>query len=288
MVRRILVPLDGSRRAENALPFAQRLALLFAAELHLLRVNEAVPHGSDRLTLDSEEEVVRYLERIRTQLESSGVRVRWDRAMGAAHEAIETYVRGFAIDLVAMATHGAGKGAAQGFGSVALKCLRVLTVPMYIIRAGDDAVGNLAVAPRPPERILVPLDGSPLAQGILTELEPFLKACDAEVRLLRVVPFNTILRQRYPGVPEAALEEAQAYVTGVAANLRDRGVRAGEPRTVRGDPAAEITKAAQEGVDLVAMCTHGRSGFSRWFFGSVAEKVLAVVRSPMLLMRARG
>ncbi len=287
--RKILVPLDGSALAENALPFAETLASLFEAELHLLRVNEPLAFGENRLTAVTEEEVVRYLEQIRARLEARGVRVRWDRAMGSAHEAIQTYVRGCAIDLVAMATHGAGGSTAHGFGSVALKCLRTLDLPLYLVRSSERARPAPAAPPRRPERILVPLDGSELAEEILTRLETLLHRYDAEVRLIRIVPSNTMMRSRHGGAATDATREAAGYLAKTSQGLQSRGVKTGPPISLHGDPADEILRAASDlHADLVAMCTHGRSGFSRWFFGSVAEKVLAAARAPMLIVRARG
>lgn len=288
MIRKILVPLDGSFFAESALPFAENLAKIFDAELHLLRVNEQVPHEGRVTTLFPEEEIAQDLERLRHLLSARGVRVRWDMATGFAHEAIDTYVRGIDIDLVAMATHGAGAGLAHGLGSVALKCVRMLSIPMYLIRPDGSRVPDLRLPPPRIERILIPLDGSIVAQGILAEIDPFLRRIDAEVRLMRVVPFNTFLQRRHGPAADLHQEEARNYLEAMTTQQRDRMVRTGAPIVARGEPAAEIARAAQEwGAQLIAMTTHGRSGASRLFFGSVAEKLLGAVSSPVLLVRAR-
>ncbi len=289
MYRRILVPLDGSRYAENALPFAERLAHLFEAEVHLLRVAESVAAGAGvDLKLSSEEETAQYLETLRRILESRGGRVRWDMAAGPAHEAIETYVRGTAIDLVAMATHGASGRPGHGFGSVAHKCLRVLSTPMFLVRIQEGGVPDVSLPPGKFERILIPLDGSPTAEVILKEVGEFLRRCDAEVRLLHVVPMNTILRTRFGGPAKKLTEEGKVYLDRLTATLKERGVRAGEPVLRQGEPSVEIQKAAAEWrADLVAMTTHGRSGFRALFFGGTTEKVLHSVPSPLLLVRVR-
>lgn len=288
MYRKILVPLDGSLFAESALPFAESLSRLFDAELHLLRVHEGIPYGGKLLSSVPEEEISRDLERLRLLLAGRGARVRWDMATGNAHEAIDTYVRGFGIDLVAMATHGAGAGLSHGLGSVALKCVRMLSVPMYLVRPDGAGAPDLTKTPARIERILIPLDGSMLAQGILAEIDPFLRRVDAEVRLIRVIPFNTMLHRRYGAESERMEQEARSYLDGVTATHRDRMVRMGDPIVARGEPATEILRAAQEwSAPLIAMTTHGRTGVSRLFFGSVAEKVIGVARGAVLLVRAK-
>ena len=143
------------------------------------------------------------------------------------------------------------------------------------------------------QRILVPLDGSPLAEGIMPFVTDIAGPLDMTVILLRVVP---------PVIPEEplvgsralmqALEgkgaEARAYLAAIAEDLWRRGVRA-ESRIRYGFPAAEIVAAGREmGADLIAMTTHGRTGFKRLIYGSIAEAVLREADSPVLLMRLSG
>ena len=140
------------------------------------------------------------------------------------------------------------------------------------------------------KRVLVPLDGSRLAEGILPLVLLITGPLDLEVVLVRVVP--PIPPQTLEGtgpfmvdVVATRLEEAREYLAGVAANLRKRGVRViTEART--GEPVTELVAAAREpGADLIAMTTHGRSGFGRLLFGSVAEAVLRQAKVPVLMMR---
>lgn len=288
MFKKILVPLDGSIFAESALPFAEHLAKLFGAEVHLLRVRESITFQDRSLAVASEEDLAADLERLRKLLAGRGVNVRWDMATGAPHEAIDTYVRGFAVDLVAMATHGAGASVTHGLGSVAIKCMRMLNIPLYMIRPEGSRIPDLQQEPAPLRRVLIPLDGSMVAQGMLADIDPFLRRVDAEVRLIRVVPLNTLMQTRYRAESGRMVEEARRYLDDISAVYRNQGVRMGEPLVPRGEAATEILRAAREwDAELIAMTTHGRGGVSRLFFGSVAEKVLSTARAPVLLVRAR-
>lgn len=137
-------------------------------------------------------------------------------------------------------------------------------------------------------RILVPLDGSALAEAVLPRVTELAKSLGAEVLLLRVA-----IAHVFPGVDPTEEEVrvvrgAEEYVEAMAGKLAEKGipVRA----AVRyGKPAAEIIEhiAANE-VDLVAMSTHGRSGLSRLVMGSVAEEVVRNAEVPVLLWRASG
>jgi nucleotide-binding universal stress UspA family protein len=138
------------------------------------------------------------------------------------------------------------------------------------------------------KKILVPLDGSTLAEAILPQVTELAKAIEAEVLLLRVA-----LAHVFPGVDPAeeevrVIRAAEAYVEALAGKLAEKGVRV---RTaVRyGKSAPEIIDhiAANE-VTLVAMSTHGRSGLSRLVMGSVAEEVVRNAGVPVLLVRAPG
>jgi nucleotide-binding universal stress UspA family protein len=140
------------------------------------------------------------------------------------------------------------------------------------------------------KRALVPLDGSPLAEGILPFILQIAGPLDLEVVLVYVVrPIapQAIEGTRHFTVDDAAarLKEAREYLAPVAADLRERGVRVTTDARY-GEPVAEIVAAAREtGADLIAMTTHGRSGFGRLVFGSVAEAVLRQAEMPVLMMR---
>jgi nucleotide-binding universal stress UspA family protein len=138
--------------------------------------------------------------------------------------------------------------------------------------------------------VLIPLDGSPLAEGIIPFVIDIAGPLDVRVILLRVVP---------PAIPEEPLMGPRAlmkdletkmmaardYLTAIGEDLWRRGVRA-QSRVRSGFPAAEIVAARREtDADLIAMTTHGRTGFKRLIYGSIAAAVLRDADSPVLLMR---
>jgi nucleotide-binding universal stress UspA family protein len=138
--------------------------------------------------------------------------------------------------------------------------------------------------------VVVPLDGSPLAEAIVPFIVDIAGPLDLEVTLVRVVqpiPPQVLEGSRHVLIEDipSRLAEAGAYLEGAAARLESRGIRV---RTAvrRGDPVIEIVSATKDaGADLIAMTTHGRSGFGRLLFGSVAEAVLRQAEIPVFLMR---
>lgn len=144
------------------------------------------------------------------------------------------------------------------------------------------------------KRILVPLDGSPLAEAALPHAEQLALQFDANVVLLRVVvsPYaivapDLVLAGYDPNQPE--LEgQAEQYLQGIVGRLAAKGIRA---KTLHADgPVAEaiLECAGSEKVDLIVMSTHGRGGVSRWVYGSVADRVLQASACPILLIRVSG
>lgn len=140
------------------------------------------------------------------------------------------------------------------------------------------------------KRLLVPLDGSKTAEAIVPFVLEIAGPLDIEVVLLRVVvpiPPSVVEGTRQVVVEDVETRQAEAetYLSGLAGELRDRGVRV-RTEVRRGDPVTEIASAARElEADLIAMTTHGRSGLGRLLFGSVAEAVLRTTELPVLMMR---
>jgi nucleotide-binding universal stress UspA family protein len=131
------------------------------------------------------------------------------------------------------------------------------------------------------ERILIPLDGSRLAAAVVPVAEALARDHEAEILLLRA-----LTARRSPDEEAEVQAEAEAYLAGVAEELRRRGLPAVEWRVWYNDPAQAIVDAATSNqVDLVTMATHGRSGLGRLFLGSVAESVVRRAPVPVLLVR---
>jgi nucleotide-binding universal stress UspA family protein len=141
------------------------------------------------------------------------------------------------------------------------------------------------------KRALVPLDGSVVAETVIPFLLEIAGPLDMEVVLLRVnQPVAPIVIEGARSVQVEDLEarriDAEEYLAPIAVELRAKGIRV-DTRVHRGLPAEEIAAAAkEEGADLIAMSTHGRSGLGRLLFGSVAEAVLRHSDVPVFLMRA--
>jgi nucleotide-binding universal stress UspA family protein len=140
------------------------------------------------------------------------------------------------------------------------------------------------------KRVLVALDGSPVAETIIPFILDIAGPLDLEVILLRVLqplPPVVVDGAAYVPVEDPVAEriDAQEYLAPVAIELRNKGVRA-TTEVRSGDPAQEIVAAAREaGADLIAMSTHGRGGLGRLIFGSVAEAVLREAEIPVFLLR---
>jgi len=152
------------------------------------------------------------------------------------------------------------------------------------------------------ERILIPLDGSqvgesalPYVEDLLSKLSPEVKVEVTLLQVLRPVQPHVVSGYEVPNIAytEKEMEETKKkaidYLNKVGETLRGKGATV-TARVGVGDASDEIAKAAEEiNADLIAMSTHGRSGLSRWAFGSVTDKVLRRGgRAPILTVRAPG
>jgi nucleotide-binding universal stress UspA family protein len=139
---------------------------------------------------------------------------------------------------------------------------------------------------------LVPLDGSELAKKALDHAEKLAKTFDAEIILFQVVPLMPIYGALEFVMPfivdEKEKEVAERYLTNLAEEMKTRGDKVTAIVKTGQQVAMEIIDFAKEsGVDLIVMCTHGRSGITRWFLGSVARKVLTRAETPILLIHLK-
>jgi nucleotide-binding universal stress UspA family protein len=146
-------------------------------------------------------------------------------------------------------------------------------------------------------KILVPLDGSELAERVLPHVEPLARCMDAEVILFRVPIYAYEAAHVVSGIPTyatkplpeeraAAIKEAHDYLERVKQDLEKSGLRVSTALKEGATSASIIEFARSENVDLIAMSTHGRTGLRRAIFGSVAEDVLRNTGKPVLLIRA--
>lgn len=289
----IIVPLDGSPLAEQALAPARALAATTHARLVLVRAVPFALSGERKETAGHAAltEAQAYLHGLSRQLEDEGLAVRSDLLPGSPAQAILFSAQTHRADLIAMSTHGTS-GIQQAFlGSVANAVLRHSECPVLLTRAS-----NTPQAPAAPPRILVPLDGSPLSEASLAYLTSEHLVDSAKVYLLRVVeppalsamplvsPMATAdLFTRIGQETNEERKEAEAYLTSLGERYLHG--RQWEARVVLGYTSEEIVR--QAGVveaTLITMATAGRHGFERLLYGSVAGRVLRKATMPVLLV----
>ncbi len=297
MYRKILVPLDGSATAEAVLPYAEAFAAGFNTSVELLSVidigamtthlaPDKVRH-LDSIIAAEETNCADYLKNVAKRFSHSPTECRMVR--GTAAQTILESTSQDRDTLIAMATHGRSGAKRWLLGSVAEKVLRGTTNPMFLVRA--------AAAKTSPERIInslvVPLDGSPLAEKILPTVCRWARALDLEVTLIRAFEFparayvtsETYLPD-YDAFRDQARRDAAAYLKEKEDFLVGEGVRTVTVLTIEGAAANEIISYAQTAPGaVIAMSTHGRSGVQRWILGSVTEKIVRHADDPVLVVR---
>jgi nucleotide-binding universal stress UspA family protein len=292
MYNRILVPLDGSQLAEQALPYVRLLAKGIKCHTELLQVIEYSPAPAHprQVTANLTAEAQTYLKKAATSLKGSGLTVSYLVHHGDPASDIVTEAETEPGTLIAMATHGRSGLARWMLGSVTDKVLHAAANPLLVVRAGEPE-GTIAEAKL--ENIIVPLDESLLAEQVLPHAVYLARTMGLRIILLRVTP-DAGDYYRYmeytPGNFEDFAQfidgQAMEYLHKVGQRLREQGVPLIEERLMHGHPATAIVDLAREmRHSLVAMTTHGRSGVGRWLLGSVADRVVRHSPGPVLMVR---
>lgn len=301
--RSILVPLDGSELATQALPVATTIIQQSGGKLRLALVHEHPAVPLDAMTakaltaLDQSGHKAEraYLRRMQAQLREDGIRVSSAvTLMGMVGPALVTYVRDLGIDLVVMATHGRGGIRRVWLGSTADYLVRHLEIPVLLVR--PESARPMEIPRRGTGQILVPLDGSPLAEQALEPALELARVWDADVRLLQVVqpvlatdPMTPVPSPYDEELTVMARTKAQNYLDQVVQRLNRAGVRTTGSAEIGWRPADSILEAARS--DLVVMLvvsTHGRGGLRRVVLGSVADKLVRGAEVPVLVRRPAG
>ncbi|MGZ8485858.1 MAG: universal stress protein [Candidatus Binatia bacterium] len=297
MYKKILVPLDGSATAEAVLPYVEAFAAGFKTSVELLSVidigamtTHVAPdkvRKMDGIIVAEEKKCAEYLANVAKRFSHAATECRMIR--GTPAETILESTRQERDTLIAMATHGRSGAKRWLLGSVAEKVLRGTTHPLFLVRA--------AAAKKSPQRIInslvVPLDGSPLAEQILPTVCRWARALDVEVTLIRAFEFparayvsSEAYLPDYDEMREDARREAAAYLKEKEDFLVGNGVRTVSILTIEGAAANEIISYAQTAPGaVIAMSTHGRSGIQRWILGSVTEKIVRHADDPVLVVR---
>ncbi len=302
LIDHILVPLDGSQLAEQAIPYSEALVAP-GGKITLFRV---IPHGEaiqDPIggLLMSEQEV---LTRYRVQAGQESVTAMERRAKpgapnmevviepGDAAEEILRAARERGIGMIVMASKGRGAFGRLALGSVTDRVARTADVPVLIIRP-DDALPDLSLPIL--KRLIVPIDGSERSLEAVPTAEILAQRLQASVHLVTIVDFGkaapsalaygaAFSQELYDEVMGDIEREARNVLETCATGLDARGVVTTWEITT-GTPAGALIEVASPG-DLIVMTTHGRGGVKRWLLGSVAEKLVRHSPVPLVIVPA--
>jgi nucleotide-binding universal stress UspA family protein len=314
MFSKILVPLDGSERAERALVVAGRLARASHGSVILLRVVNDIADTSALLAtaplpstdyLDRDEREARqYLDEAAMSDALRGVVVEKRVGFGITAEVILDSAAAWRVDAVVLCSHGRTGLSRWALGSVAQQVVRRSTVPTVLLRERGGLPIEEKEAGAPAFRMLVPLDGSELAEAALEPAIAFgalISAPDKfEARLVRVIPF--IRTPDYDALREQAALEANTYLEHVAHQIStypggelaqvstgivyDLDTAAALARLAEGG-AGVVGTAGVDGCDMIAMATHGRTGLALLAMGSITDRTLTATVLPALIVRPK-
>jgi len=317
MFKRILVPLDGSTRAESAVPIAARIARASGGSVILLQV-AAIPIELETEKKPSEiysqtafdkgvADTKSYLEGVAKSDVLKDIKTETGAVTGAIAPSILSAIQTLHADLVVMCSHGFTGFKRWALGSVAQKLAPHSPVPVLILRDGGVVP---TTATQQPMCAFVPLDGSPLSESALEPAAQLVTAlapsAQKAIHLVRVVDipssygkFRSTVDEHYDaGVRAEAKVEYDAYLNTVAkrfteGDLATYNLSVTTSVPIDMDVAEAIVQATEKdegaelsGYDLIVMATHGRGGVQRWVLGSVAERVLHTTKVPLLIVHS--
>lgn len=291
LYNKILVPLDGSTLSEGVLPYVRSMARAFHLSVELLRVNDPAQQSAQLPAVN----VAEYLERIAASLSgiadvNCAVEQGYPAAVIVDRAAVQSGT------LIAMATRGYSGPQRWLLGSIAEKALRATKSHLLLVRpTGGDTGGEARW-----NTVLVPLDGSELAEKVLptvTDLTACLKLEAVLVHVLIRFYFGLpdtllpVFGGNFPNQPELWAEvsaDASRYLSEKVEQLRATGL----PRVssllieegAEGAAAAIIELARKTADNLLIMSTHGRSGMRRWLLGSVTQRVVRHTSDPVIVI----
>ncbi|MGB8348013.1 MAG: universal stress protein [Ktedonobacteraceae bacterium] len=320
MFQRILVPLDGSLRAERALPVAARLAHAAHGTVVLLRVVAMPvdyvaymmpPVASIEDVIDTDlSEAASYLNHVAQSPILKDISVEKKAIFGAVADTILSVAESSDIDLVIICSHGYTGLTRWALGSVAEKVVHHAPMPVLLLHEGGPVPGAPHLDAVRPLCVLVPLDGSVLAKAAIEPAAELISAlaapAQAKLHFTRVVQTTPTEAQ---GVKheesEYRLHNARKYLETAVGHVREGLVAPIVAKlqlatswsvAIENDVAGAIIRVAENGedvkgvgvpggCDVIALATHGRSGFQRWALGSVTERVLHATKLPVLIVR---
>jgi nucleotide-binding universal stress UspA family protein len=299
MFKRMLVLLDGSKIAEVVFSYARELAGRLNLNIDLLHVCTAeeaqqlpmrqayIEHMAETLIAQSKE--IQSKNNIKPG--EKDIEARAKVAVGYPAEEILKYTDENKIDIIMLATHGRSGIRRWGLGSVADKVIHEANVPIWLVPAylhEGILYDNL-----PRRSILVPLDGSKLAETVIPHVIALTRQRGEETEIMLVTvtkPISVKMSEDEQSLIRESITSlkthSELYLGKIAKQFEDAGLKVNVEQLI-GDPAEEIVRyAATYKPRVIVMSTHGRSGFSRFVFGSVTENVLhRLQKTPVLLVR---
>lgn len=300
MVNRIVVPLDGSETAERSLPYATYLAQQLDAEVRIISVVEVPVEFTSWVaapTVSSAHEIDYWIEAREEYLKGviatlEGINVSSQVSLGAPSSAVVEEAGATGSSIIVMSSHGRTGFRRLVLGSVAARIVRMAKCPTVLVPAHDEE----PIAAPGLSKIVVGVDGSDFARSALDIAIDSL-GFSGSLRLVRVVEAPAVAAPNismggasmidYNIIVEymdAARTEAEHELESVVDDLKSRGIDA--DWVIReGNIADEIRAVARDyGADMIALASHGRGGFRRFFIGSVAESLLAEIHRPLFLV----
>ncbi len=306
MFERILIPLDGSEMAEMALPYGEELASKLGSEIILYHVyGHELQHQkqSPQIYLDTVAETVK-------QNLINEVKVTTKTQTGEPAGNICNLVDKNKIDLIIMTSIGtSGLKIGKMLGSVTDHVCRTVPSPVLIVRPNKSnrIEGSNALI----TKILIPFDGSELSKRAMSVGEELAAKLNIPIILFEMAQMSypsgissymygneyvkideldeQAIEYNYAKANESEQSRVLSELISIEKELRTKGLSVDHRITSGIDAAKEINEISKEnGIDLVLMSTHGRSGLGHWVLGSVAEKVLRYSEVPLLLVNARA
>jgi len=292
----ILVPLDGSKLAEAAIPVAASLAKTLAAPVTLLHIMEKdAPQEihKDR-HISQADEASAYLAEVAKRDFPAQAKVDWHVHTTAVKDVSGSIVQHamteFQPDLIVMCIHGSSGVRGLLYGNIAQQVVAHGTTPLVLIKPGVDTPATFKL-----DRILVPLDSGPIHDDSLPVTQELAGLYKSSIHLLTVIPtFSTVAGEAAAAsslLPATTAALLDLEVENAAEDLQehlDELKKAGLQVTAevaRGDPAAEIVNRSGElKADLIVLTTHRKAVTVAFWARSVAPNVARRTRIPILLI----
>jgi nucleotide-binding universal stress UspA family protein len=299
MYKVIMVPTDGSGFDREAIRVALRTAERCNAKVRLVRVLgtssffsiAAAAEGLPAADVDPSERDRAWSELYALAAEcrsESKADITADLHGGPIGDVLEGYARRHQVDLIVISTHGRSGLARLSLGSVTDSLIRHTTIPVLVVKPPTSYLNPQVI--KAFSRIVVPLDGSMLAEQILPRVVELAKLEEAEITLLNVLLPHSYSQKEIvdPSLPwwEKDIARAQAYLFRIAGGIRRGGVAVTTDIVIGENVATAISDfASRERADLIAIATHGRGGLARMLRGSVATAVMQSAKVSMLVLK---